>query len=81
MMRFTLAAVLLPALVGAASNDSSSVNKCIVEHMLARYSDSSELTLANMERLFDAVTTGYHDKYPAHSGAQPTQIKVRILTI
>lgn len=51
-------------------------NSCIIKHMLKTYTPNDELTLANMEQLFDAVTTGYHEKLPPHlKGTAPVRVK------
>ena len=55
----------------AAAANYSYQNDCMIKHMMRYYTSSDKLTLANMEHLFDAVTTGYHDRAPAHIGSSP----------
>ena len=45
-------------------------NLCILRHMLHAYTHSDNISISNMIELFDSVTTGYHDKAPAHTGEQ-----------
>ena len=53
--------------VDYSDNYVDNQNLCILRHMLYSYTESDNLTLSNMVRLFDSVTTGYHDKAPPHA--------------
>ncbi|XP_067929287.1 zinc transporter foi-like isoform X2 [Watersipora subatra] len=65
---FTLCVLCTGGAALQSSNYSSTeLNMCILEHMLLTYTDSDNLTLTNIAKLFDTITTGYHDKAPAHS--------------
>ena len=63
----TLTCVYVVSSSAMNSTDTSHQNACMIKHMMRYYTSSDKLTLANMEHLFDAVTTGYHDRAPAHS--------------
>lgn len=49
------------------TTESSAQNACMIKHMMKYYTSSDRLTVGNMEHMFDAVTSGYHDRAPAHS--------------
>lgn len=53
-------------------------NLCVLKHMLHTYTESDDVTLANMIELFDRVTTGYHDKAGAnHLSAAVSEVQFK----